>query len=229
LHSLTGSVKVTAKAGADRFAAKHDGVLPFTITYSSKCGEMTIHNTGRCEVADRGIVELLRATGMSRETAERTFETLGEEVRCTRVRVIDGQVWGVPKGEAEKKNSEEITLLLNYKKNGETKTAIRGCNKGDVAAVGEALLGDGSRTTLQSIDISGGMVDVNFTPPTKSGAAIILKAVGGTGIASGLALVIGLLTALQFNIITFIIAIVLIVIGIVASAVYERATGNAAA
>ncbi|MDR2667879.1 MAG: hypothetical protein LBB38_02470 [Puniceicoccales bacterium] len=235
-HMLNGDIHITSIATAEALVKKYRGIgTPFSITYTSKSGKsQTDTLVNYVDGDDR--VNVLCATGMSHDSAKKTVEVLSKKngangigARCVIVSCVDGHAVAVSKADAEKVNFRKCVILIYFEENNEIKIAARARDRSDIGAVGGVLLGDGSRTTLKSIDILGGMSEVFFTPSSKSGAAVALKAVGGTGIASGLALIIGLLTALCFNIITFVIAIILVIVGIAASVGYEFVTGNSAA
>ncbi|MDR2664575.1 MAG: hypothetical protein LBB14_03570 [Puniceicoccales bacterium] len=124
-------------------------------------------------------------------------------------------------------NYEDVVALIYPANNNKpSNTIIFSPNQELVDAFGHAGVGKSSKSTLLTLDEYGVVTPHDYTIASLSKLWYVLKVGGGAFLAAGIAILVGFLTALTFNLLALVISLIAIGIGIALSWGYETATNK---
>ncbi|MDR1436208.1 MAG: hypothetical protein LBI39_03330 [Puniceicoccales bacterium] len=214
-------------SAADKYVSKHVGEIPFSITFRSNGQATNVPTAPRRTGND--LLRMIDVYGSDGAAATRSFAAQNHAVDAgsrilpygVEARVKGGHICVAPAGEGS------VLLVFFQNNSGEIHVALVG-ESGQVAKVVAAMMGKSCGMCVHILDAAGAMHKQKSMPSSKSGWATVLKAAGGATVAAGLAMLIGMLAELVFFLSTFLIALALVIVGVLAFVGYEFFSDNPA-
>ncbi|MDR2667445.1 MAG: hypothetical protein LBB38_00145 [Puniceicoccales bacterium] len=173
----------------------------------------------------------LRHAGMTKDGVERIFaqyDNTNDTDECKHLRgrlYRDGKQ--ISMEDARKNSFAGVVVVLSiYGANGGPKMLMFSLHQDALGKCGQIFLGNSSKIQMMVADIYGGTTINDYMPQKHAGFFILLRFFATALCTSAIGLMVAMITAAVFNVVTLLIAIILLFIGGTCGCSYEYFSGG---